>query len=324
MRAQASEGIDVADKVPSASSTAGTATVDSELPEEVKISAPEGFVAPEPKRFTVAEGSLGSIAASSLSLLLRAGTGVFVQGYSASLVPEASWDADNYSVTSIAGRNVVEKSSIPLRNIQPIVLYEFEGCPFCKKVREMVAFLDLDVLFYPCPANGPTFRPKAIELGGKKQFPYLVDPNTGVSMYESNEIIIYLAEKYGDGTIPLTLRLGPITDITAGLSNLGRISKGSRYVPAKMPPQPLEVWAYEPSPFCKVVREALCELELPHIYHSTARGSAKRDELFKRLGRFQVPYIEDPNTGIKMFESASIVDYLYATYAIKQTAASPA
>jgi hypothetical protein len=42
------------------------------------------------------------------------------------------------------------------------------------QVREMVAVLDLDVLFYPCPKDGPNFRPKAIQLGGKKQFPYMV------------------------------------------------------------------------------------------------------------------------------------------------------
>ena len=42
------------------------------------------------------------------------------------------------------------------------------------QVREIVAVLDIDVLFYPCPKNGPTFRPKAIQLGGKKQFPYMV------------------------------------------------------------------------------------------------------------------------------------------------------
>ena len=36
-----------------------------------------------------------------------------------------------------------------------------------------------DVLFYPCPKNGPTYRQKAIQLSGKSQFPFLVDPNTG-------------------------------------------------------------------------------------------------------------------------------------------------
>lgn len=29
----------------------------------------------------------------------------------------------------------------------------------------------------------------------------------------------------------------------------------------------------------------------------------------------QAPYLEDPNTGVQMFESAEIVEYLKATYA---------
>lgn len=53
------------------------------------------------------------------------------------------------------------------------------GCPFCRKVREAVTLLDLDVLFWPCPKDGPTYRPKAVSMSGKSQFPFLVDPNTG-------------------------------------------------------------------------------------------------------------------------------------------------
>jgi len=44
----------------------------------------------------------------------------------------------------------------------------------CMQVREIVAVLDLDVVFYPCPRNGPNFRPKVLEMGGKLQFPYMV------------------------------------------------------------------------------------------------------------------------------------------------------
>ena len=55
----------------------------------------------------------------------------------------------------------------------------------------------------PSPAlqDGPTFRPEANARGGKKQFPYLVDPSPGVEMYESDAIISYLFEKYGDGKV---------------------------------------------------------------------------------------------------------------------------
>lgn len=34
------------------------------------------------------------------------------------------------------------------------------------------------------------------------------------------------------------------------------------------------------------------------------------------LNHLQVPYLDDPNTGIQMFESAEIVEYLRATYVI--------
>ena len=34
--------------------------------------------------------------------------------------------------------------------------------------------------------------------------------------------------------------------------------------------------------------------------------------------RFQVPYIEDPNTGVNMFESAEIVKYLLAVYTTEE------
>ncbi|EMS68058.1 hypothetical protein TRIUR3_21348 [Triticum urartu] len=199
----------------------------------------------------------------------------------------------------------------------------------------MVSVLDLDVLFYPCPQKGPTFRPKVLEMGGKKQFPYMVDPNTGVAMYESDAIIKYLADTYGDGTVPIMLSLGLFTTITAGLAMIWRVWKGSSYTVSKLPPQPIEIWAYEGSPFCKLAREALVELELPHLLHSCARGSPKRQEIFKKHGIFQVwklvihadakplhshglvaPYIEDPNTGVKMFESAEIIEYLRATYSL--------
>jgi hypothetical protein len=35
-----------------------------------------------------------------------------------------------------------------------------------------------------------------------------------------------------------------------------------------------------------------------------------------RCGWWQVPYIEDPNTKVKSFESAEIIDYLRRTYQV--------
>jgi len=183
------------------------------------------------------------------------------------------------------------------------------------QVREAVSILDLDVVFYPCPKDGKTWRPKAVELGGKQMFPYMVDPNNGTAMYESDDIIAYLFENYGDGNVPLLLKLGPVTAITAGLGQIARAGRGSAARPSKIPAEPLVLWGYEGSPFVKLAREVLNELELPYLLKTCARGSPKRDAMLEKFDHFQVPLLEDPNTGESMFESAYIVDYLERTYA---------
>lgn len=78
--------------------------------------------------------------------------------------------------------------------------------------------------------------------------------------------------------------------------------------------KPVELWGYEGSPFVRPVREALNSLALPHRMVYSGRGSSNRDVMREKTSRFQVPYIEDPNTGIKMFESGAIVKYLLETY----------
>ena len=39
-------------------------------------------------------------------------------------------------------------------------------------------------------------RRELLELGGRAQVPFLVDPSTGVRMYESADIIDYVASRY--------------------------------------------------------------------------------------------------------------------------------
>lgn len=298
--------------IPTIRATSETPT--SSTSTSTSFTAPPNFEPPEPKRFGVRPDKVWDIVGAFLALIFRLGTGVFVNGYSVSFVSKDAIPPDQYSL-EVAGYKVKESSKIGPRPEKLIEIYEFEGCPFCRKVREIVAVLDLDVLFYPCPKNGPNFRPKVAQMGGKQQFPYMVDPNTGTAMYESDDIIKYLVQKYGDGSIPFTLSLGLLTTLTEGFAMIGRMGKGSSYTPSKLPPKPLELWAYEGSPFCKIVREVLVELELPHIVRSCARGSPKRQILFEKVGHFQAPYIEDPNTGVQMFESAEIVEYLKVTYA---------
>lgn len=44
--------------------------------------------------------------------------------------------------------------------------------------------LDLDVEVRPCPRNGDRWRPEVVQRGGRSQFPFLVDPNTGKARKE--------------------------------------------------------------------------------------------------------------------------------------------
>ncbi len=67
-----------------------------------------------------------------------------------------------------------------------------------------------------------------------------------------------------------------------------RSGRGNYARPSRQPAQPLVFWGYEVSPFVKLAREVLCELELPYLYRTAARGSAKRQELLDKRGTFQV------------------------------------
>lgn len=219
------------------------------------------------------------------------------------------------ATTLMRGAAGISVGALGPRPEQPLEIYEFENCPFCRKVREAVTALDLEVLIYPCPKGGKRFRPELMERGGRALFPYLVDPNTGTEMYESDDIIAYLYDRYGAGDPPLSLRMGPVTTVTSSLASLFRGTQlGTRVEPSKAPALPLELWSFEGSPFCRIVREKLTSLELPYLLHNVAKGSPGREAFVKQSGHMQVPWLRDPNTGKELFESDEIVDYLVHTY----------
>jgi Glutathione S-transferase, N-terminal domain len=140
-------------------------------------------------------------------------------------------------------------------------------------------------------------------------------------MFESNDIINYLYRVYGSSKSqpPPTLAPdNPLVPLSAALGLLFRLGRGATYRPSKIPDEPLVLWLYEGSPFCKIVRERLVELGLPHTQISCPRGSFNRDRLFDKVGTFQVPYLEDPNTNVQLFESAAIVEYLEKVYSLPE------
>ena len=210
----------------------------------------------------------------------------------------------------------MQVGALGARPEKTLEIYEFEGCPYCRKVREALSILDLDASVYPCPRGGPRYRETVKRRGGKTQFPYLVDPNADLALYESADIIAHLFERYGAGPPPRLLQPGIVTDGTAMLASAQRPGFGMRYRSAKQPEQPLELYSFEASPFCRIVRECLSVLELPYWLHNVAKGSPGRDAFIERSGKMMVPYLIDPNTGEALFESADIVRYLGETYAI--------
>jgi glutathione S-transferase len=279
---------------------------------------PEGWEPPEPQPLSVPEGEVGSVLTGSLALALRLASGVFVVGWK----PEAFGESpqDKYSLFGFRdGSSVLQSCPRPA---EPIRIYEYEPSPYSRKVREACSMLDLEVTYLPCPGARAGFAAELGDLGGKMQVPCMVDPNgDGAAMYESDDIIDYLFDRYGPGkdAVPWLLK-GPFALWTCAFASFARGLAGNRLAPNARPDntrmQPLKLWGYEGSPFVKPVREALCGLGLPHTMVNSARGSANRDRMVAATGRFQVPYLEDPNTGAQLFESAGIVKYLESVYTV--------
>lgn len=213
------------------------------------------------------------------------------------------------------GLRVRVDASAP-RPEQPLDLWEFEACPYCRKVREGLTELDLDWVCHPT-ARGSNLRDGAPDFGGRKYFPYMVDPNTGASMKESEHILDYLWSTYGPGRPALRQRLAPLNTASAMVSSAirprGRATP-SRYATRTQPEHRLELYQFEACPACRKVRERLHELNLEFLVRTAGRGSAKRAELEARGGKQLLPFLIDANTGVEMYESDDIVAYLNETY----------
>lgn len=230
----------------------------------------------------------------------------------------------------------ISSKSAPLKPDILLKLFDIEGCPYCRLVREALTELDLDAEIYPCPKQGERYRVDVIEKGGKVQFPFLIDPNTGVQMYESLSIVKYLFETYAQISLPLKWQLGPLQTMGSIVASSTRLGLGTTRKASCAPDQLLELYSFESSPYARMVRECLCEMEIPYILRSCGRTELgewllpplrdalnivpnselkNRKILLEKAGRMAIPYLIDPNQNVEMFESAEIVKYLEATYA---------
>ncbi len=224
------------------------------------------------------------------------------------------------------GWTAVPESKTPDKTL---IMYEFEACPFCRKAREALTVLDLDYVCLTSARGSTSKRGALVARGGKAQFPYLIDPNTGVEMYESEAIITYLHDTYGQGRSGLIKRIAPLNSLTSAIASGVRATKGRAVREGlgdrAQPPKMLELYSFEISPYCRKVRERLHELNLDVLIRNVGKKGKRRPELLARGGKMMVPYLIDPNTGVEMYESDEILAYLDATYgAASLLEASPA
>lgn len=213
-------------------------------------------------------------------------------------------------------------------------LYDMEGCPYCRLAREALTELDLDAQIIPVAKGDERVRAELKALGGKVQMPFLVDENTGNTLYESFDIVNYLFAQYGNGR--QRSKLGHYAALASSmLTSASRLNSGISYVGNTKPQQPLELFSFESSPFSRPVRERLTELGIPYILRNLGKQQmsdmgppelrmttkpyvplpgSKREAMNEKSGKVQVPYLVDANTGAEMFESWDIIAYLNKTY----------
>lgn len=218
-----------------------------------------------------------------------------------------------------------------------LILFDQEGCSECRFVREALTELDLNAMIAPCPLGGKNIR-KLKREKGDDELPFLVDPNTDQKITGRENITQYLFQQYRGKKSPKALEDNFSNTSRSILASIIRFNAGIRSVKAHPAALPLTLYSFESSPFCRPVRERLCELELPYLLINLGKQqkadmgpanfrpslkpyqplpNTKRDVFFQEHGNVQVPFLIDPNTGTEMFESKDIVAYLNRTYMMK-------
>ncbi|UCE85245.1 MAG: glutathione S-transferase N-terminal domain-containing protein [Deltaproteobacteria bacterium] len=79
-----------------------------------------------------------------------------------------------------------------------LVLYHFEGCPYCARVRDAMHDLDLDIELRDIRVQR-AFRDELLEGGGRATVPCLRIGNAAGGfrwLYESSDIVAYLRQRF--------------------------------------------------------------------------------------------------------------------------------
>jgi len=232
-------------------------------------------------------------------------------------------------------RGTQVRAGVLRRPETPPRLYDDEGDPDCRLVRELLTELDLDVLLYPCPPGGRRFRR---DLAADEVLPVLIDTDTGTRSAGLQAVARHLLQHYGGSSDDTTeaATTGWLARLGSELASRLRPAAGRPSRPSRKPRQPLELYSFESSPYSRRVRERLCELQLPYLLRSLGKqqlsdygpphlrptlkpyqpvSGSRREQLKQTTGKVQVPYLIDPNSGRELFESQAIIEYLERRYA---------
>jgi glutathione S-transferase len=93
-----------------------------------------------------------------------------------------------------------------------INLYYKPSCPYCLRVLTANQTIKAPLILLNVSADS-AHKAALLEKGGKTQVPYLQDVDRGMSLYESEDIIAYLARYYANGIIPFTPLPGNVCPI---------------------------------------------------------------------------------------------------------------
>mmetsp|Transcript_22838 Transcript_22838/g.64649 ORF Transcript_22838/g.64649 Transcript_22838/m.64649 type:complete len:539 (+) Transcript_22838:144-1760(+) len=163
---------------------------------------------------------------------------------------------------------------------KPLILYSYEGNQFCRLVREVLTELNI---VYELRSVGK-WSPRRSELAvrrsdGSTQCPYIIDPNTGVEMGESKDIITYLYKNYAKYTPPdqmlewasanILEYMKPLFEmlspIQAGSNQenpeiyQSEIIRATREIKNTVKEHPVVIYTYKLSPFCAEAKKILEE-----------------------------------------------------------------
>ena len=207
------------------------------------------------------------------------------------------------------------------RPTQPLILYSYEGNQFCRLVREVLTELDI-VYTLRSAGKGSKHREELAKIsGGSTQCPFLIDPNTGVQMGQSTDIIKYLYRTYALWTPPneflegisnivlpwfrpfLTL----LTPVQAGALNQEKnqyqkeLKMAKAQIEKEVASAPVVIYTYGLSPFSIEAKKLLDNLDIPYKEISLGGewlpgligegGSQKRAALLEMTGQSSLPNV---------------------------------